>query len=71
MRYLMFTLLTAGMLLALSDPSFAQQTYIPEEGNWWHCQWGCAEQVPVPATLLLFAAGFAGFVGWRALENRG
>lgn len=79
MRYLMFTLFTAGMFLVLSDPTFAQQTYIPEPGNWWHCQWGCPEAdriadaaaVPVPATLLLFGAGFAGLVAWRSRENRG
>lgn len=76
MRYLMFTLLAVGMVLALSDPSFAHPGYIEEPGNWWHflnghTHDGPVAQVPVPATLLLFGAGFAGFVAWRSRESRG
>ena len=81
MRYFMFTLLAVGVVLALSDPSFAQHGpgYIDEPGNWWHWLDGHTHDangawvaaVPIPATLLLFGAGFAGFVAWRSRENRG
>jgi hypothetical protein len=29
-----------------------------------------AQAVPIPATLLLFAGGFAGLVGWRWISDR-
>jgi hypothetical protein len=70
MRYLVFMLLTAGLLLALSDPSYAQNV-----GTDFYSFWnsigggggggGGATSVPLPETLALFGAGVAGFAAWR------
>jgi hypothetical protein len=76
MRYLVFTLLTAGLFLALSDPSYAQNVGTDFYSFWKSVSGGGAvagggggsgntTSVPLPETLALFGAGFAGFAAWR------
>ncbi len=70
MRYFVFTLLTAGLFLALSDASYAQNI-----GTDFYSFWnsigggggggGGTTTVPLPETLALFSAGVAGFAVWR------
>jgi hypothetical protein len=75
MRYLVFTLVTAGLFLALSDASYAQNIGTDFYSFWQSVSGGGAvsgggggsgaTSVPLPETLALFGAGFAGFAAWR------